>query len=71
MGRTSGGTMVKIIPAVDLNKQAIKDAYTQAITDLQTIQAGENPTPAQIIWSIKKEAEILEKLLKFIKSQII
>ena len=62
---------MKVTPAVDLNKKAVKDAYLQAITDLETIQTTANPTNAQVIWAVKKEAEIMEKLLKFVKSQIV
>lgn len=63
--------MALITPAIDLNKKALIDAYVQAIADLQTIQNTANPTNAQVIWGVKKIAEIHEKMLKFIKSQIV
>ncbi len=49
----------------DTERQALKTAYNQAITDLQTIQNASSPTNAQIIWAVKKLAEIQEKLLRF------
>jgi len=61
---------MKINLAVDINKQVIRDAYVDAITVLEQIQNTASPTNAQVIAAIKKEAEILEKLLKFIKRQM-
>lgn len=49
----------------DAERQAIKTAYNQAITDLQTIQNAASPTNAQVVWAVKKLAEIQEKLLRF------
>jgi len=49
------------------SKDYIRNEYTQALTDLQIIQNLTNPTNAQILSAIKKEALILEKLMRFIK----
>jgi len=54
-----------------INKKAIKTAYLEYITTLASIQNVVNPTNAQVVAAIKAEANILEKLLKFMKSQII
>ncbi len=48
-------------------RQNIIDAYNAAITDLETIQNTATPTNAQVIWAIKREAQILEYLLKLIR----
>jgi hypothetical protein len=48
----------------------MKAAYLAMIADLQTIQTTANPTSAQVIWAIKKEAEIVEKLAKFIAQNL-
>lgn len=52
------------------NKDVIKAAYLTAITTLENIQNVTNPTNAQVVASVKAEADILEKLLKFLKLQI-
>jgi hypothetical protein len=62
--------MAKVTIAVDLDKKALRDGYIQAITDLTTIKNYTNPTNAQVIAAVKKEAEILEKLLKVIKNMV-
>ena len=59
---------MKIEIAKDINKEALKTAYESAITSLTQIQTTTNPTNAQVVAAIKKEAEILEKLLRFIKN---
>ncbi len=58
------------IGEASINKEAIKTAYITAITTLQNIQTTINPTNAQVVAAVKAEAAILEKLLKFLKSQI-
>lgn len=60
---------VATLPAIVLpiEYQSIKDVYLQAISDLQAIQNVASPTNAQVVWAIKREAEIMETLLKFIK----
>jgi len=44
-----------------------KAAYIQAMTDLATIKNRANPTNAQVVWAVKREAETLEQLLKVVK----
>lgn len=57
-----------IIPTtIDMDKAALREAYLQALEDLQIIQDAVDPTSAQMEWAIKKEAEILEKLLRAAK----
>lgn len=58
------------VNTTNTNKQVIKDAYLNAITILKNIQSVTSPTNAQVIAAVKAEADILEKLLKFLKSQI-
>jgi len=53
------------------NRAAIREAYNQAITDLQTIQGAALTTEASQIQAIKGMAGILEKLLKFMKEMIL
>lgn len=55
---------------IDIDKVALREAYLQALTDLQTIQDAVDPTAAEIVWGMKKEAEILEKLLKVVKRMV-
>lgn len=57
------------VNTTNVNKQGIKDAYLNAITTLENIKAVTSPTNAQVIAAVKAEADILEKLLKFMKSQ--
>lgn len=52
------------------SKINVSELYNQAITDLELIQSIANPTTAQLIWAIKREALIIERLLKFIKLNI-
>ena len=47
----------------------IVNNYIQDIADLETIQNRANMTNEQVIWAVKKNAEILERTLKHIKSQ--
>jgi len=61
---------MKITLSKDTNKQALKNAYQDAITLLEQIQNATNPTNAQVVQAVKKEAEIIEKLLKVIKQII-
>jgi len=51
--------------------QALRDDYLWAIGRLGQIQAAVNPTNAQVIQAIKDLAKIQERLLKFLKSQIL
>ena len=53
------------------NRAAIRTAYNQAITDLQSIQGAALTTEASQIQAIKGMAGILEKLLKFMKETIL
>jgi len=62
---------ILITPPVDQNKKAIKDNYVQAITDLETIQTTNLNTVAKLETAVQGQAAILEKLLKFIKNNMI
>ena len=62
---------IKITPAVDTHKKAIKDNYVQAVTDLETIQTTNLNTVAKLETAVQGQAAILEKLLKFIKNNMI
>lgn len=61
---------IKVTIAADTDRQAVKTAYTQAITDLQAIQAATSPTNAEVVAAVKRLADIQEKLLKFMARQI-
>lgn len=52
-------------------KNGIIDAYNQAIIDLQAIQNTAAPTNAEVILAVKREAAIIERLLKFIRMDLI
>lgn len=56
--------------AKDIDKQALKDAYNQAITDLQQIQTTDLNTNAKLQTAVKGMAAILEKLLKVVRRRI-
>ena len=49
----------------------IKEAYLTALTTLDTIINFDNPTNAQVISAVKSEAQILKKLLKFIRLNVV
>lgn len=53
-----------------INRQSLKDVYNQAMLDLQTIIDRSNPTNAQIVWAIKRLAEIEKQELKYHKSEM-
>jgi len=48
------------------SRTSLKEAYTDAISQLQTIQNTGAPTSAQVVTAVKQMAAIQEKLLKFI-----
>ena len=48
------------------SRTSLKEAYINAISQLQTIQNTSAPTSAQVITAVKQMAAIQEKLLKFI-----
>jgi len=52
------------------NRQQIKDAYNQAITDLDTIIAFGSPTLAQLTTGVKNLAGIQKKILLYLRSEI-
>jgi len=54
----------------NLDEKALRNAIDGAITDLQVIQGAALTTEAAQINAIKKEAEILEKVLRFIKRRV-
>ena len=58
-------------PQQDLNKKAIRDGYVQAITDLETIQSSNLNTVAKLETAVKGQAQIIEQLLKFIKTRLV
>ena len=62
--------MGKIILAEDSDKIIIRDAFNNAITDLEMIQNFDNPTTAQLEVGIKKTAGIVEKLLRFVYAKL-
>ena len=68
---------ILITPPIDTNKKAIKDNYVQAITDLETIQTTDftsgnaSQIAAKVDLALKGQAQIIEKLLKFIKNNMI
>ena len=51
--------------------QAVRDAYVQAIVDLDQIQSANLDTNAKLQLAVKGMSEIIEKLLKFIKNRMI
>lgn len=51
-------------------RQDIKTAYVQAVADLNTIISTSNPTNAQIVWAVKRLAEIQKSLLRFLKTDV-
>lgn len=52
------------------NKDVMQAEYIQAINDLNTITNTTNPTNAQIVWAIKRLAEIEKQELKYHKKDI-
>lgn len=52
------------------NKDALKSAYTQALTDLQAMIDDASMTNAEAVANIKTLATIQKKLLKFMERQI-
>lgn len=51
----------------DSNTNAVRNQYDQAITDLDIIKTNDNPTNAQMVWAIKRMAEIESNLLKWLR----
>ncbi len=62
--------MAKINLVVDQNKKDLKDAYTQAITDLDTIINESSWTNQKVMDGLVKVAQHQKKMLKFMKSKI-
>ena len=46
------------------DKDTLRDAAAQALTDLAAIQSATNPTQAQLIAAVKKEAQIITQIIK-------
>ena len=71
----SGGQLLKDGEPVSLAtnefKDSLRDAYIKAIADLEQIQSANLDTNAKLQLAIKGQAEIIEKLLKFIKNRMI
>ena len=62
---------MSLIPLTkDLDKKAFRDAYVQAIADLQQVQSANLNTIPKLEMAVKGIAEILEKTLKVLKSRI-
>lgn len=61
---------IPVTIAVDADRQTVKAAYLQALTDLQAYQAKISWTNAEAIAAIKRLADIQEKVLKFMARQI-
>lgn len=59
-----------LYPKKDTAQKALTESYTQAVADLQTIQAYNKPNATQIEWALKRLAEIQEKQLKVYDSGI-
>lgn len=55
---------------IGINEQQMRDNYTSAINDLNTIINTTNPTNAQVVWAIKRLAEIEKQELRFHKKDI-
>ena len=68
----SGGQLLKDGAPVELAtnefKQAVREAYVQTIEDLEQIQTTDLNTVAKVQAAVKKQAEIIERLVKFIKN---
>ena len=64
-----------VVDAPEIEKELsitdIKEAYLTALTTLDTIINFDNPTNAQVISAVKSEAQILKKLLKFIRLNVV
>lgn len=52
------------------DRQEIKDVYNQAMLDLQTMIDKANPTTAEMIWAIKRIAEIEKQELRYHKIEM-
>ena len=61
---------ITIVPVTDTDKKTLKDAYQQAIIDLDLIQAATLDTTAKLSSAVKGLSEIVEKLLKYIARTI-
>ena len=57
--------MTKVTIAQDIDKQALKDEYQDAIDTLTTIRDATNPTNAQVVQAVQYLAKVLILLLKF------
>jgi len=66
-----GGVLISTETRYSLEEKALRERMDAAITDTQTIQGAALNTEAAQINAIKAEAEILEKLLKFIKWKVL
>ena len=64
-----------VVDAPDIEREQsitdIKEAYLEALNNLDSIINAEDPTNAQVIYAIKTEATILKKLLKFIRLNVV
>jgi len=48
--------------------QNLKGAISSAKADLNTIQTTTNPTNTQIIWAVKREAQILAGIINYLEN---
>ena len=55
---------------IGTNEQAMRDEYNRAMNDLNTIINTSNPTNTQVLWAIKRLAEIEKKELQYHKKDI-
>ena len=62
---------IKVSISIDEDKKYLRDNYLQAVADLEQIQSINLDTNAKLQLAIKGQAKIIEKLLKFIKNNMI
>ena len=62
---------ITIVPVTDMNKETLKAAYQQALTDLDLIQVATLDTAAKLSSAVKGLSEIVEKLLKYIARELV
>ena len=62
---------ITIVPEVDTDREVIKAAYQQAITDLGLIQEATLDTAAKLSSAVKGLSEIVEKMLKYVARELV
>lgn len=60
----------KHTPVTDTAKHAFRDAYEQAITDLETVEGANLDTTAKLEGAVKGMATILKKILRALEKKI-